>query len=378
MLKSAKPAMDIPLTRPFITQEVKDKVCEVLDSGYITEGKVTQEFEQSVRDYIDCEHAIAVSSCTTGLEVALRALGIGRDDEVVVPDYTYPATASVVAIVGAHIVIVDVDPKTMLVDYDALESAITPRTKAIIPVSLFGNPLDYERLQAIKGQHGVYIIEDAACSMGAEYKGIKVGNLADISVFSLHPRKFITTGEGGIITTNNSEWVEWMRSYKRFGAGVQKAGPSADFVRIGTNYKLSDIQAAVGLVQMRHIESLLKQRLQLSRNYLTFLAGQENVTIPETTAHGKHSRQSFCVFVRNRDEVMQQMRESGIEVQIGTYSLHMHKAYNKNTNCKIGGKMKGSKYAFEHCLTLPLYHDLTESDQEYVAGQLIKVISNRS
>jgi dTDP-4-amino-4,6-dideoxygalactose transaminase len=366
--------MRIPLTRPYITQEIKDKVCEVLDSGYITEGKVTREFEYSVRDYIGCEHAVAVTSCTTGLEIALRALGIGYGDEVIVPDYTYPATADVVAIVGADIILVDVDPKTMLVDYDALASAITPRTKAIIPVSLFGNPLDYERLRAIKEKHGVYIVEDAACSIGAEYKDVKVGNLADISVFSLHPRKIITTGEGGIITSNNSEWVEWMRSYKRFGLGAQKAGPSANFSRIGTNYKLSDIQAAVGLVQMRHIESLLDRRLQLCRNYLDFLGRQEHVIIPETTAHGKHSRQSFCVFVNNRDEVMTQMRETGIEVQIGTYALHMHKAFNEKQNCRIAGNMSNSRYVFDHCLTLPLYHDLNTDEQEYIVTNLTAII----
>jgi dTDP-4-amino-4,6-dideoxygalactose transaminase len=369
--------MRIPLTRPYITQEVKDKVCEVLDSGYLTEGNVTREFEDSVRDYIGCEHAIAVTSCTTGLEVALRALGVGVGDEVIVPDYTYPATASVVDIVGAHIVIVDVDPKTMLVDYEALEKAITPRTKAIIPVSLFGNPLDYECLWAIKEKHGVYIIEDAACSIGAEYNGVKVGNQADISVFSLHPRKFITTGEGGIITSNNSEWVEWMRSYKRFGTEAQKTGLSAEFFRIGTNYKLSDIQAAVGFVQMRHIENLLDRRLQLSQNYIELLERQEDVFIPETTAHGKHSRQSFCVFVNNRNEVIVQMRETGIEVQIGTYALHMYKAFNENQNCLIAGDMSNSRYVFDHCLTLPLYDAMTPVDQEYVVSQLIKAVGDR-
>jgi dTDP-4-amino-4,6-dideoxygalactose transaminase len=220
----------------------------------------------------------------------------------------------------------------------------------------------------------VYIVEDAACSIGAEYKGIKVGNLADISVFSLHPRKFITTGEGGIITSNDSEWVEWMRSYKRFGVGAQKAGPSTDFLRIGTNYKLSDIQAAVGLVQMRHIESLLDRRLQLCRNYLDLLGRQEHVIIPETTAQGKHSRQSFCVFVNNRDEVMTQMRETGIEVQIGTYALHMHKAFNENQNCRIAGDMSNSRYVFDHCLTLPLYHELSTDEQEYIITKLTEII----
>jgi dTDP-4-amino-4,6-dideoxygalactose transaminase len=366
--------MRIPLTRPYITQEVKDKVCEVLDSGYLTEGNVTREFEDSVRDYIGCEHAIAVTSCTTGLEVALRALGVGVGDEVIVPDYTYPATASVVDIVGAHIVIVDVDPKTMLVDYEALEKAITPRTKAIIPVSLFGNPLDYERLRAIKEKHGVYIVEDAACSIGAEYKGVKVGNLADISVFSLHPRKFITTGEGGIITSNNSEWVEWMRSYKRFGVEDIQARVGSRFERIGTNYKLSNIQAAVGLVQMKYISELLSKRQLLVKNYVNLLKDNGGVGFQQVSQFGTHSYQSFCIFIKDRDTVLHNMREQGIEVQIGTFSLHMHKAFKENSNCQINGDMKGSTYAFEHCLALPLYHDMSNDEQEYVVEKIIQII----
>ena len=209
----------IPLTKPYITEEVKAGVCEVLDSGYLTEGPVTRALEDAIREFTGCSYAVAVCNCTVGLEMGLRAMGIGPGDEVIVPDYTYPATASVVEIVGAKIVIVDVDKETMLINYDAMEGAITSRTKAIIPVSIFGNPLDYNRLNKIKEEHSVYILEDAACSIGAEYDGVRVGNLADISVFSLHPRKFITTGEGGVITTNNPQWAKWMNSYKHFGIG---------------------------------------------------------------------------------------------------------------------------------------------------------------
>jgi len=151
--------MKIPLIKPYITQELKDKVCEVLESGYLTEGPVTEEFENAIRKYIGCKHAIAVTSCTTGLEIALRAINIGPGDEVIVPDYTYPATADVVSIVGATAVIVDVSPQTMLIDYDALEAAITPKTKAVIPVSIFGNPLDWDRLNNIKVKYGIYIIK---------------------------------------------------------------------------------------------------------------------------------------------------------------------------------------------------------------------------
>ena len=258
-MEGRKRQMKIPLIKPYIDENIKKKVLEVLDSGYLTEGPVTKEFENSVRNYTGSKYAIAVTSCTTGLELALRVLNIREGDEVIVPDYTYPATATVVSIVGAKAVIVDVNPKSMLIDYDEIEKAITKKTKAIIPVSIFGNPLNYERLNEIKNKYNLYIIEDAACSIGAEYNGKKVGSLADISVFSFHPRKFITTGEGGMITTNNEDWADWMNSYKHFGMGKATERQEVEFEIIGTNYKLSNILSAIGLEQMKIINNLLEQ-----------------------------------------------------------------------------------------------------------------------
>jgi len=364
----------IPLIKPYITEELKAKVCEVLDSGYLTEGPVTRAFEEKFKAYIGCGYALAVTSCTTGLEMALRALDIGAEDEVIVPDYTYPATADVVNIVGATAVIVDVSRDTMLIDYDKIEAAITNRTKAIIPVSGFGNPLDCDRLARIKEKYGVYVVEDAACSIGAEYKGVKVGNQADISVFSLHPRKFITTGEGGMITTANGDWADWMMSYKHFGMGVEGTRLTNCFERVGSNYKLSNILAAVGLAQMHHIDGLLERRLELSENYLRLLKEHEGIDVPQTTEHGKHSRQSFCIFVKGRNEVIRKMADAGVEVQIGTYALHLHPAFAPSGGCRFAGLFPGSLYAFEHCLTLPLYHEMTKDDQAYVVENLFQCL----
>jgi len=364
----------IPLIKPYITEEVKAKVCEVLDSGYLTEGPVTKDFEDKVKDYVGCQYALAVANCTVGLEIGLRAMGISAGDEVIVPDYTYPATADVVQIVGAKIVIVDIDPETALIDYDALEKAITPYTKVVIPVSLFGNPLDYDRLNRLKEKHNILILEDAACSLGARYNGVSVGNLADISVFSLHPRKFITTGEGGVITTNSSQWAEWMDSYKHFGTGHHDTRVGTQFERIGTNYKLSNIQAAVGLVQMSYVDLLLARRAEIAARYHDLLKDVQGITFPEVTPKGIHSWQSCCIFLENRNQVIRKLKEKGIEAQIGTYSLHMHRAFNENPNCQIMGDMSGSRYAFEYCLCLPLYHEMTEEVQDYVVQELVKVI----
>lgn len=363
--------MNIPLIKPFITQEIKDKVIEVLESGYLTEGPVTREFENKLKDYLGCNHLMAVTSATTGLEMALRALKVGPGDEVIVPDYTYPATASIAPIVGAKAVIVDVDKKNMLIDYDALEAAITPKTKVIVPVSLFGAPLDYDRLNAIKEKHNLFILEDAACSIGAEFNKEKVGKQADITVFSLHPRKFITTGEGGVVTTQNSELAEWMNSYKHFGMDMTGASREGiHFSNIGTNYKLTNLQAAVGLGQLDHIDALLSKRIELANNYISLLKDVDGIEIPQTINNGQHSYQTFSVFVEDRDRIMAEMRAKGIEVQIGTYSLHMHDAFKNNPLVEVKGNMENSLWCYKHALALPLYNDLTSELQDSVVKEL--------
>jgi len=363
--------MKIPLIKPFLPESVKERVLSVLESGFLTEGRVTAEFEAACSDFLGVAHCLAMSSCTVGLEVILRYLGIGPGDEVIVPDYTYPATADVVALVGAKIIIVDVNPETMLIDYDSLEKAITPRTKAVIPVSLFGNPLDYDRLRALKHSSGIQIIEDAACAFGALYRGKKVGGLCDFSVFSLHPRKFITTGEGGLITTAVSDASEWMRSYKRFGVGQSGSREQTVFEKIGTNYKMSDVLAAIGLGQMEYVETLLDRRRYLAGYYLELLAGSGQVVLPSTTEGGRHSYQTFCVFVENRDQVLKTMRAQGIEVQIGTYCLHQQPAFQPGEHCEIRGTLSGSVYAGDYCLALPMYHELTRKNQETVIERLV-------
>jgi len=356
--------------RPHITADTKARVCDVLDSGYLTEGPVTHEFEAACASFLGCKHALAVCNCTVGLEMALRSLGVGPDDEVIVPDYTYPATASVVALVGATVVLVDVNPATMLIDYDALAEAITPRTRVVMPVSLFGNPLDYKRLNELKVEHGFDIVEDAACSVGAVYAGKRVGTHADISVFSMHPRKFITTGEGGLVTTARADLAEWMESYKHFGMASAMAREGTAFVRIGTNYKLSNVLAAIGLSQMDEIEQLLSRRRELAERYREGLADVPGIKLPTVTEGGQHSWQSCCVLVEDRDRVMAELRERGIEVQIGTYALHMHPAYQPGDTCRHVGPLDGSRASYERCLTLPLYHDLTADDQDRVIFEL--------
>lgn len=359
----------IPLIRPYINNRVKTLVNEVLDSGYLTEGPVTRQFESAVAGYTGARHAVAFTSCTTGLETALRVLGIGSGDEVIVPDFTYPATASAVQIVGATPVIVDVDRDSMLMTPDMAEEAISPSTKAIIPVSLFGLPVDHDGFSELKKKYGVWIVEDAACALGSVYNGKRTGALADLSVFSFHPRKFITTGEGGMVTTNNDQWAEALTRYKHFGMGKPDNREEMVFLSRGTNYKMSNVQAAIGLAQMEDVDTLLAERLKLADRYNRLLKSHGNIQCPVEPSNVSHSWQSYTVFVKRRDEIMHKMRSMGIEVQIGTYALHMHPAF-QDGNAKLRGQFPGSIRAFEEALVLPMYHGMTNEEQNEVIEKL--------
>lgn len=367
----------IPLTRPYLSPAIKKAVLDVLESGHWTEGPVTRQLEENFQRYIGCRAAVAVTSCTVGLELALRALSIGAGDEVIIPDFTHPATACAVLNTGATAVVVGIDPETMLIDYDAMETAITPHTKALMPVSLFGNPLDWQRLQAIRRRHPLFVVEDAACAAGAEYDGKRVGTQADITVFSLHPRKMLAVGEGGLIATNDQALAAWMRSYKYFGTEPQPGSHLPAFVRDGSNHKLSDILAAVGVAQLAEIEALLNRREQLCQHYELLLQTMPNLRWQRTTANGRHSRQSFCVQVDNRDAILANLRGKGIEVQIGTFALHREPVYKNHPRCRFHGDTAMASQVFTRGLTLPLFHDLQPSEQEYVVHSLRAAMTER-
>ena len=365
----------IPLIKPYIDEEIISKVKEVLLSGYLTQGPVTKEFEKSISNYVGSKFGISFTSNTTGMETALRSFGIGKGDEVIVPGYTYPATASVVSIVGAEPVFVDVDINTANIDYSLIEESITDKTKAIIPVSLFGNALDYSKLNRIKKKYNLIIIEDSACSLGSSYEGIMTGNLADASIFSFHPRKFITTGEGGMLTTNNEDVALSTYSYKYFGlktwledGDIKVSGN--EFSNIGTNYKLTNLQASIGLVQMKHIGKLLEERRKLAKNYDNLLKDLKDVLILKTTPNSEHSYQSYGVVIQNRDKIINEMRNNGIEVQIGSIDLLRHKAFS---NFKHVSNLENSKLLGQSCMVLPLYNGMTKEQQESVVNELRRV-----
>lgn len=368
----------IPLARPYLPEGTLDSVAAVLASGYLTEGQVTRSLEESFASCTGAAHAVAVTSCTTGLELVLRALGIGPGDEVIVPDYTYPATAQVVMLTGATAVIVDCDPTTLNVDYAALEAAVTSRTRLFMPVSLFGNPLDWTRLEALSQKYGIPVVEDAACSLGSALCGQRTGSLGLAAVFSLHPRKSVTTGEGGMITTQDPALAARLRSLKRFGmASLEGERETLRFVNLGTNLKMSDIVAAVGLAQMSEVEGIRQRREALAARYRKILRPAEDAGLlrwPTCLPGGVHGWQSCCVLVDGRDRVLQGLRSAGIEAQIGTYALHREPLFQTHPLSRLHGSLAGSLRCYEQTLALPLFHTLTDEEQNLVGTTLTSLL----
>ncbi|HST26335.1 MAG TPA: DegT/DnrJ/EryC1/StrS family aminotransferase [Gaiellaceae bacterium] len=332
-------------------------VAEVLESGRLTMGPRVAEFEGELARACEVEHAVAVSSGTAALHLAVLALGLEPGDEVIVPAYTFPATANVVALAGLKPVLVDVDPVTMNLDPAKVEP--TRRTKAIVAVHLFGRPARLEALPAVT------LIEDAAGALGARRQGRACGGLGLMGCLSFHPRKIVTTGEGGAVTTNDAGFADDVRQLRHHG---WKPPQLEDLPAPGLNYRLSDILCAVGIPQIRRLEELLAARERVAAGYGERLAGLPLV-LPGADAGDRHGWQAYVVQLDRRDEVLAALRARGIEAQIGTYALHRLSAYSDQ------GSFPGADAAYERALALPLHSRLTDSDLDRVAGALTSVVS---
>jgi len=360
----------IPLIEPVVGDEELENVREVLESGYMTQGPFSQEFEETFAEFVGAERAITATSCTTGMELALEAVGVGDGDEVIVPDFTHPATANAVVRVGAEPVLADVDRETYNIDPVATAEAVTPDTAALLPVSWGGQPLDPAPFHDLAEQHDLAIIEDAACAAGASFDGQPAGSQFDASVFSFHPRKVLTTGEGGVVTTDDADLEDSMRQIKNFGTN-----PTTDvgFVRAdATNFRFSDILAAVGVAQLEKRETILGRRRELAARYDDLLEDIEGVDPPTEQANARHTYQSYCVYVEagdegTRDRLIEMLAEADIETQIGTFALHNTEAFG---DAKRTGDLSTSTALESNLLTLPIAHSMDAADQERVVQAL--------
>ena len=338
-------------------------VAEVVESGYLTMGPKVPEFERVLADICGTSDAVAVSSGTAALHLAVRALDMGVGDEVIVPAYTFPSTANAVVLAGARPVLVDVDPRTMNLDIDRVYDAVTGRTRAVIGVHLFGRPLDWEALQEAV-TNDVALIEDAAGALGAQWRGMPCGGLGAMGCLSFHPRKVVTTGEGGAVTTSDADLADAVRSLRHHGISPHGA---FDIPEPSTNYRLSDVQCAIGVTQLGRLDELLASRRRVAEAYTERL--REVVVTPDADERDRHGWQAYVIQVDRRDDVLEGLRAQGIEAQIGTYALHRLSAYGDK------GPFSGADAAFERALALPIHSRLTDSDIDRVAEALTREVS---
>lgn len=364
----------IKLAVPDIGQEELDAVKKVFDSKMLVQGECVEEFEKLVEDFLGVKHAIAVSSGTAALHLALLALDIKVGDEVIVPDFTFPATANAVEVLGATTKITDIELDSFCMKVDEIEKLITPKTKAIMPVQEFGQSTDMESVWHVAEKHNLRIIEDAACALGAEYKGSKVGTLGDIGCFSLHPRKAITSGEGGIVTTNDDMLASRVRMLRNHGMCYENG--KVVFKMAGLNYRMTNIQGAIASVQMKKIEKFNVARRELVKKYNELLTGIEGVTLPKELPYGKSVWQTYHIILSdkyNRNKVIELLRENGVESNIGAYALHQQEYYKEKYNLD-SNMYKNATNAYERGLALPLYYGMTMDQVREVVEQLKRAI----
>lgn len=361
----------IPLIEPVVGDDELGNVDEVLASGWMTEGPFAEELQDRVADLVGVDHAITVTSCTTGLELALDAAGIGDGDEVILPSFTYPATANVVVRLGATPVLVDVERDTYNIDPNAIEAAVTDDSAAIMPVSLFGLPLDAQPINEVADANDLVVIEDAAWALGSRRGDRAAGSQFDASVFSFHPRKILTTGEGGVVTTDGDAFQREMRTIKNFGLSHDE--DSEGFVEPdATNYRLSDILAAVGVAQMDKADEIFGHRQEIAAQYDERLAAVEGVEPPAIPDGVEHTYGSYCVYVAagddaTRDALIDRLDAADIESQVGTYALHLTDAFADATR---GTALERSADLSHNLLTLPIAHGMGSAEVDRVVDAL--------
>jgi len=348
----------IRLGRPDVGEAELAEVAEVLESGMLTMGAKVEELEAEIARACEVTHALAVSSGTAALHLAVLAFGLEPGDEVLVPAYTFPATANVVALAGLRPVLVDVDPDTMNIDSAKIE--VGPRTKLLLGVHLFGRPLRLHELPDLP------LLEDAAGALGARYRGRACGGLGVAGCLSFHPRKIVTTGEGGAVTTSDDGFADAVRRMRNHG---WRSLVPPDLPAPGLNYRLSDILCAVGLPQARRLGELHAERGRIAAGYAERLAHLP-VLLPRADDGDVHGWQAYVIQVDERDRVLAALREQGIEAQIGTYSLPLLGAYRDQ------GEFPGARRVFERALALPFHTRLTEAELDRVADGLDKLVSH--
>lgn len=367
----------IPYGKQTIEQDDIQAVVDVLKSDFLTTGPKIAEFEQTVADYVGAKYAVAISNGTSALHAACFAAGIESGDEVITTPLTFAASANCVLYCGGTPVFADVDPKTYNIDPEDIQRKITDRTKAIIAVHLAGQPCDMDAIHSIAREHGLIVIEDGAHALGSVYKGKKVGSMSDMTTFSFHPVKPITTGEGGMIVTDNEDFYKKMILFRSHGITrddsmmTRNDGPwFYQQFNLGYNYRITDIQCALGCSQMKKLDRFLARRKEIVARYNEAFADCDNIITPYQLSDTESGWHLYIVQVKkcDRRQVFENMREKGIGVNVHYIPVYMHPYYQEhgyeNVHCA------NAEEIYSHIISLPLYPGLTSEQQDYVIDTL--------
>ncbi|MFN8700228.1 MAG: DegT/DnrJ/EryC1/StrS family aminotransferase [Flavobacteriales bacterium] len=375
--------MNIPVAKPYLSKEEAQSAYDTILTNWVTQGPRVREFEERFAAYTGAAHAVALSNCTTALHLAMIVSGIGPGDEVICPSMSYIATANSIVYAGATPVFAEVDPTTYNLDPADVARRITSRTKGILLVHQIGMPGDIEAFRALCDTHGLVLIEDAACAAGSAYRGKKIGAHSDLVCFSFHPRKVITTGDGGMITTSRADYAERLRLLRQHGMSVNdrvrhesKTVLFEDHLEVGYNYRMTDIQAAVGIRQLERLDWIVKEREKIALRYLAALADIPYIRLPHVPEGYETNWQSFSIYLRpecpvSRNDLMQRLLDKGIATRRGVMTAHRETAYLTRMP---GISLPASEDACDRSIIIPLYVPMPDEETDAVIAEFRRAI----
>jgi len=373
----------IPIAKPYLTKKEAKAAYETILSGWITQGPRVAEFEQKFADYTGAKYSVAVSNCTTALHLSMIVAGVGTGDEVICPSMSYIATANSIKYVGAKPVFAEIDPTNYNLDIQDVEKRITAKTKAILLVHQIGMPADIDAFKDLAVKYNLKLIEDAACAAGSSYKGKKIGSHSELVCFSFHPRKVISTGDGGMITTSNEAYYNRLKLLRQHGMSVNDRTRHEssklifeDHLEVGYNYRLTDIQASVGIKQLEKLDWLIAKRRKIASRYHKAFKGIPGIQLPREKKGFFSNYQSYSIYLKdecpqNRNEIMQKMLDAGISTRRGIMTTHRETAYKEEY---AGLSLPVSEKACDRSIILPLFVPMKDDDIEKVIETFSKIL----
>ena len=370
----------IPYGHQWIDEEDIEEVVKVLKSDWITTGPKIEEFENALRRYVGCKYAVAVNSGTSALDIAVQTLNLPRGSEIITTPFTFVATSNAVLYNNLKPIFVDIEKDTRNINPEEIRKKITDKTKAIIYVDYAGHPCDIEEIKDIAEEHDLYLIEDASHAIGAEYKGKKIGNFADMTIFSFHPVKHITTGEGGVVVTNNKDFYERLKMIRNHGidkSALDRFGPEAgwayDLKFLGRNYRITDFQVALGISQLKKLDEFIRRRKEIVEMYNEAFKSMPEIETPIVKPYIKPAWHIYTVLLDgiNRDEFFREMREKGIGVNVHYIPIYLFSYYQEHFNFNPND-FPVTEEVFSKIITLPLFPKMKDAEIFYVVKAVKK------